>query len=311
MKGQKVLITGGAGFIGSNLAEALSRDNEVLVIDDLATGRKTNIEGLDVKFIKGSITKPNDLAKSFKGVDYVFHLAALPSVPRSIKNPILVNEVNISGTLNVLVAARDSSVKKVVFAASSSAYGDTPTLPKVETMPPNPLSPYALTKLAGEYYCRIFNDIYGLPTTSLRYFNVYGPKQNPESEYAAVIPKFIKLINNNHPPTIFGDGEQSRDFTFVRDAVQGTVLAALSKRADGAVINIAGGHRITINELTQKISMLLGKEFKPIYMELRPGDIKHSLASISCARDFLGYKPAYDIDSGLKETVKYFIKGGI
>ncbi|MFO7618479.1 MAG: SDR family oxidoreductase [Thermoplasmata archaeon] len=307
MKGHKVLITGGAGFIGSNLAEFLSADNEVHIIDNLSTGNKANIKGLKVHFIKGSITNQKDVAAAMKGMDYVFHLGALPSVPRSIKDPVAVNEANVTGTLNVLVAARDCGIRKLVFAASSSAYGDTPTLPKVETMPPNPLSPYALTKLAGEYYCKIFNDVYGLPTTSLRYFNVYGPKQNPDSEYAAVIPKFITFIKNGQPPTIFGDGEQSRDFTFVRDAVRGTVLAATRKESDGTVINIAGGRRITVNELTRKIGALLGRDPKPEYLESRAGDVKHSLASIDRARKLLGYDPEYDIDAGLNETIKSFM----
>ena len=309
MKDQKILITGGAGFIGSNLAEALSKENAVSVLDDLSTGRKTNINGLNINFIKGSITNPKILATAFKDMDRVFHLAALPSVPRSIKDPVKVNEVNISGTLNVLVAARDCGVGKVVFAASSSAYGDTPTLPKVETMPPNPLSPYALTKLAGEYYCRLFYELYGLPTTSLRYFNVYGPRQNPDSEYAAVIPKFIKHIQSGERPTIFGDGEQSRDFTFVKDAVAGTVLAASTEKSDGAVINIAGGRRITINELTSKIGELLEIEPNPEYLEQRVGDVKHSLASIVRAGKMLGYEPKFSIDAGLRETVEHFMMG--
>jgi len=282
MRNRKVLITGGAGFIGSNLAEELARENDVTVFDDLSTGRMSNIDGLDVKFIEGSVTALNEVRTAISGMENVFHLAALASVPRSIKDPVKVNEVNVTGTLNVLVAARDAEVKKVVFAASSSAYGDTPTLPKVETMPPNPLSPYALTKLAGELYCSIFFQVYGLPTTAVRYFNVYGPKQDPHSEYAAVIPKFIKALDEGKPPTIYGDGLQTRDFTYVKDAVRGTILAAEKEGGNGKVINIAGGKRLTLNELLEKMQAIMNTDIQPVYTDPQEGDIKHSLISSRC-----------------------------
>ena len=308
MNGKKVIITGGAGFIGSNLAEILAETNEVTVFDNLSTGNKANIQNLDVNFIEGSIIDIGLLKSEFAGIDYVFHLAALPSVPRSINDPILVNQVNITGTLNVLVATRDAGVKKVVFAASSSAYGDTPTLPKVETMPPNPLSPYAITKLAGEYYCKVFYQIYGLPTAAVRYFNVYGPRQNPNSEYAAVIPKFIKALNENRPPIIYGDGEQTRDFTFVKDAAMGTIKAAEAPESNGKVTNLAGGQRISLNKLTETLKAKMGKQdILPIYEKSRDGDVKHSLADISLAKSF-GYAPKHDIDSGLEQTISYFMK---
>lgn len=299
------MITGGGGFIGSNLAEALLKDNNVTVIDNLSTGRRSNIEGLDVKFVEGSITDLDLLKKICMDKDYLFHLAALPSVPRSIKDPKLSNEINITGTLNVLIAARDSEVKKVVYASSSSVYGDTPTLPKVESMPPNPQSPYAVTKLAGEYNCKVFYEIYDLPTTSMRFFNVYGPKQDPKSEYAAVIPKFIQLLNDDKPPIIFGDGEQTRDFTFVKDVVNAIILAGLSEKANGEVLNAAGGQRISINELASKLAKLMGKDIGPEYADERPGDVQHSLADISKAKKLTGYSPEYSFDEGLLETIRY------
>jgi len=307
MKGKRVAVTGGAGFIGSNLADELATGNSVIIIDDLSAGRKENIVSLiekdNVRFIKGSILDLSLLQEAFRGVDFVFHLAALPSVPRSIKDPQATNEVNITGTLNVLLAARDNNVKKVIYASSSSVYGDTPTLPKREDMPPNPRSPYALTKLVGEYYCHIFHQIYALPTTCLRYFNIYGMRQNPDSQYAAVIPRFVARVSRDEPPIIYGDGEQTRDFTFVRDAVEATILAAESDAS--GVFNIGSGNRITINDLAKLIARLLATSAKPIYQEPRPGDIRHSLADISKARNF-GYNPKYSLEAGLTETVRSF-----
>lgn len=307
MKGKRVAVTGGAGFIGSNLAEELATGNSVIIIDDLSTGRKENIVSLiekdNVRFIEGSILDLSLLQESFRGIDFVFHLAALPSVPRSIKDPRETNEVNITGTLNVLLAARDNNVKKVIYASSSSVYGDTPTLPKREDMPPNLQSPYALTKLVGEYYCHIFHQIYALPTTCLRYFNIYGMRQDPDSQYAAVIPRFVARVSRDEPPIIYGDGEQTRDFTFVKDAVEATILAA-ENDATG-VFNIGSGNRITINDLAKLIARLLATSAKPIYQELRPGDIRHSLADISKARNF-GYNPKYSLEAGLTETVRNF-----
>lgn len=302
---QKILITGGAGFIGSNLAGELANKNQVTILDDFSTGRRSNLNDIDVELTEGSITDLPLLMKIFDGVNYVFHIGALPSVPRSIENPQRTHEVNATGTLNVLIAARDNKVKKIVYAASSSAYGDTPSLPKVESMPPNPQSPYAISKLAGELYCKIFNDIYALPTVSMRYFNVYGPKQDPESEYAAVVPKFISKIINGQPLEIYGDGEQTRDFTFVKDAVNGTILACESESANGEVINIAGGKQITINELADKIKAIIGTDTENTYTPTRKGDVKHSLADITKARDLLGYEPKYTFDEGLVEVINY------
>lgn len=307
MKNKKVIITGGAGFIGSNLAEALMENNEVLVIDNFSTGKKENLNGLDsIKIIKGSITNIKLLQKEFENVDYIFHQGALPSVPRSVSDPISSNLANIDGTLNVLVAARDNKVKKVVYASSSSAYGDTPELPKIETMIPNPLSPYAITKLTGEYYCKIFNDVYGLPTTSLRYFNVYGPKQDPTSQYSAVIPKFITRVMHNQKPLIYGDGEQTRDFTYVKDVVTANILSAESQNCNGEILNIAGGKRITINELAGKIIDSFGKALDLEHTDQRAGDVKHSLADISKAKKLIGFEPKYSLDKGLKLTIDYF-----
>ncbi|UCE75484.1 MAG: SDR family oxidoreductase [Methanomassiliicoccales archaeon] len=305
---RNILITGGGGFIGSNLAESLSKKNKVTIIDNLSTGIEKNIEGLDVELVEGSITDLDLLMKVCSGKDFVFHLAALPSVPRSVKEPKLVHEVNATGTLNVLIASRDADVNKVVYASSSSVYGDSPTLPKVETMLPNPLSPYAVSKLIGEYYCNVFSSVYGLPTVSVRYFNVYGPKQNPKGEYAAVIPKFIHRIMNNSPPIIYGDGEQTRDFTYVKDTVRGTILASETEGVNGVVINIATGNRITINELARKIGSQMGFDIEPVHEEPRDGDILHSLADISQAEKLLGYQPKYRIDDGLEETISYFIR---
>lgn len=298
----KIVITGGAGFIGSNLAEELSKDNEIIVLDDLFAGKLSNIRDLDIKFVKGSITDLDLLQKLFKDVEYVFHQAAIASVPRSINDPVASNNANINGTLNVLVAAKDSGVKKVICASSSSVYGDTPELPKREEMKPTPKSPYAITKLAGEYYSTVFSEVYGLKTVSLRYFNVYGPKQDPSSEYAAVIPKFIRKAQENKPPIIYGDGEQTRDFTFVKDVVNANILAL--ERGEG-VFNIASGSRISINELADKIIAMYGKSLKPIHESPRPGDVKHSLADISKAEKELRYKPEYVLEEGLRETIEY------
>lgn len=311
MKNKKIVVTGGAGFIGSNLARHLSNENNhVVVIDNLSTGHLENIQDLiaaeKIEFIKGSITELNVLQDAFKGCEYVFHEAALPSVPRSIKEPLLTNQVNISGTLNVLVAAKDAGVKKVIYASSSSVYGDTPTLPKKESMSPNPLSPYAVGKLAGEYYCQVFTSAYGLPTVALRYFNVYGPHQDPASEYAAVIPKFITQVLNHQHIVMYGDGEQTRDFTYVSDVVRANILAAESKIS--GVFNMAGGKRITLNDLAQTIMTLCKNKVDVINEGVRPGDIKHSLADISKAKKGFGYIPKYDITEGLKETIAWFQK---
>lgn len=308
MKGKSVVVTGGAGFIGSNLVEELARDNTVTIIDDLSTGKAENVASLggkgNVRFIRGGVTDLSLLLAGFRGADYVFHQAAIPSVPRSIEDPLASHEVNITGTLNVLIAARDKGVKKVVFASSSSVYGDTPVLPKREDMPPCPLSPYAVTKLAAEHYCTVFRQIYGLPTVCLRYFNIYGPRQDPNSQYAAVIPRFIRSILSNEPPLIFGDGEQTRDFTFVRDAVHANILAAESQAV--GVFNVGGGQRVSINHLARAIMTIVGFNPEPVYREARAGDIKHSLADITLARGF-GYEPRYSLEEGLKETARVVV----
>jgi len=305
---KKVVVTGGAGFIGSHLVEVLAgRGYRVIILDDLSTGKVENIQALlskeAVEFIKGSITDLPLLRELFRGVDLVFHQAALPSVPRSIENPQASHEVNVSGTLNVLLAARENSVNKVIYASSSSVYGDMPTLPKREDMVPHPLSPYAVTKLAGEYYCQVFHQVYGLPSVCLRYFNVYGPRQDPNSQYAAVIPSFIKRTLGGNPPIIFGDGEQTRDFTFVKDVVEASILAAEGEAC--GLFNIARGEGITINELARRVISIVGRNMEPVHQQPRPGDIRHSLADISRARAF-GYEPRYSLDKGLRETIRSF-----
>jgi len=306
---EKIIVTGGAGFIGSRLAEEIAnRGYYVIILDDLSTGRMKNIAdvlaGGKGEFIQGSITDVPLLQRLFQGVLYVFHLAAIPSVTRSIENPQASHEVNATGTLNMLSAARDNDVKKIIYASSSSVYGDTPTLPKREEMLPNPQSPYAVSKLTGEYYCRVFQEVYGLPSVCLRYFNIYGPGQDPESPYAAVIPKFIRRIYEGNTPVIFGDGEQTRDFTFVKDATEANILAAESGAT--GIFNIGRSESVTINQLAQLTIRLIGKEgIEPVHKEPRLGDIRHSLADISKARAF-GYNPKYSLEEGLRETVERF-----
>ena len=303
----KIVITGGAGFIGSNLAEELSKKHEVVIIDDLSTGSAENVEDLDLELVRGSITDPDLLEEYFRGVDYVFHQAALPSVQRSIEDPVLANEVNICGTLNVLVAARDAGVKKVIYASSSSVYGDTPELPKREDMKPDPKSPYAVAKLAGEYYCKVFNEIYGLKTVALRYFNVYGPRQDPSSDYAAVIPKFVNRVMAGKAPIIYGDGEQTRDFTFVRDVVQANVLA-MESDATG-VFNVAAGQRISVNDLAGMVMEVIGNRVNCVHEEPRAGDVRDSLGDVSRAYAGFGYVPRYGMEDGLRATIGWFREG--
>ncbi len=304
----RYIVTGGSGFIGSNLVDALVRDHDVVIIDDLSTGRRENIEHLlghgRVTLVERSVTDVDLLREVFAGADGVFHQAAIPSVPRSVENPLATNEANVTGTLSVLVAARDCGVPKVVAASSSSVYGDTPVLPKHEAMPPDPLSPYAVSKLADEYYGRVFSDLYGVQTVFLRYFNVFGPRQDPDSEYAAVIPKFITRLLAGEPPVIYGDGRQTRDFTFVKDAVQANIRAMQSD-AQG-VFNIACGRRISLNELAAVLMEIVGLHLHPIYEEPRPGDVRDSLADISRAREAFGYDPRYSLRDGLRETVAWF-----
>jgi len=305
---KKVVVTGGAGFIGSHLAgELLRQGYSVVIYDDLSTGKMENVDLLlknkKTKFIQGTVADLPQLQEVFRGIEYVFHLAAISSVPRSIADPLSPHHVNATGTLNVLVAARDNGVKKVIYASSSSVYGDTPTLPKREDMPPNPLSPYAVSKLTGEYYCQVFREVYKLPTVSLRYFNVYGPRQDSDSQYAAAIPRFIKRSYEGEPPIVFGDGEQTRDFTFVKDAVAASILAAESDAS--GIFNIAHGESVTINQLTELIIKLIGNDIKPVHWEPRAGDVRHSLADISKARAF-GYEPRYRLEAGLAKTIGWF-----
>lgn len=308
---QTVVVTGGAGFIGSNIVkELLSRGDKVRVIDDLSTGRYDNIahlvEGGEIEFYRGSILDVNLLRAAFREADYVLHQAALPSVQRSVENPLATNEVNVTGTLNVLLTARDTGIKKVVLASSSSVYGDTPTLPKVEEMKLNPKSPYAATKLMCEHYAASFTDIFNLPVACMRYFNVYGPSQNPNSTYAAVIPLFIKSVMSNKSPVINGDGMQTRDFTFVRDVVEANLLCMRSS-ATGA-FNIAYGSRVSVNELAEKIMDIIGNHPTPVHVDGRKGDVKDSLADINRARNGFGYEPAYNLDRGLKATVDWYME---
>jgi UDP-glucose 4-epimerase len=302
-------VTGGAGFIGSHLVDRLVADgHEVRVLDDFSSGRELNLKHThaEIELIRGSICDPEAVAQATAGCDVVFHEAAVPSVPRSVAEPVRTNRVNIDGTLQVLEAARQNGVRRVVFAASSSAYGDTETLPKVESMPATPRSPYALQKYAGEIYCRLYHELYSLETVALRYFNVFGPRQNPESEYAAVIPRFIRACLRGERPRIYGDGEQTRDFTFVADVVEANVLAAHAPRAKGAVINVAGGRRTSLNQLFEAIRKQTGAQVEAIHEPARVGDVRHSLAGLDRARELLGYAPAVGLDFGLAKTVEGF-----
>jgi nucleoside-diphosphate-sugar epimerase len=309
----KYLITGGAGFIGSNIVkELLKRGESINILDNFSTGRRTNITEFrtspNLKIIEGDLRSLHMVRKAVKGVDYVLHQGALPSVPRSISDPLTSNDVNILGTLNILVAAKDYGVKRVVFASSSSVYGENNTLPKKESISVSPLSPYAITKYAAENYCHFYYHIHGLETVSLRYFNVFGPNQDPFSEYSAVIPKFIKLIMANKEPVIYGDGLQSRDFTFVENNIIANLLACESPKAAGEVFNIACGDRYSLNDLVEGINKILGKNIEPKYIETRTGDVKHSLADISKAKSLLGYEVKTDFNKGLEKTIDYYSK---
>jgi nucleoside-diphosphate-sugar epimerase len=304
------LVTGAAGFIGSHLVEHLvNAGNTVTALDDLSTGKRKNLERwIDrIDFIEGSVLDPAICARAVRGADYVFHEAALSSVPRSISNPAATHAANATGTLNVLVAARDAGVKRVVYAASSSAYGNTQVLPKHEGMPSLPLSPYAVSKLAGELYMRAFHTSYGLETIALRYFNIFGPRQDPESQYAAVIPKFITSALENRPPTIFGDGEQTRDFTFVENVVRANMLACQAPiEACGRVYNVGCGKRISLNDLWRCIKQQTSTSVDPAYQQSRKGDVRDSLACLEAIRTMLGYSPVVDFPEGLRRTVESF-----
>ena len=303
------LVTGGAGFIGSHIVQELVRRGEkVTVLDNFATGRRENLTAVQDRLTlhEADIRSLDVIRQYFEGVDYVVHLAALPSVPRSVKDPLTSNAVNIDGTLNVLLAARDSKVKRLVFAASSSAYGDNPVLPRVEDQMPRPLSPYALTKLAGEYYCQIFWRLYGLEAVALRYFNIFGPRQNPDSPYSGVLSVFIAAYARRQTPAIFGDGEQSRDFTYVENVVDATLRACQAPQAAGKVINVGVGESHTLNRTIALLNEIYGREVTPRYDAPRPGDVRSSEANISLARQTLGYEPKVRFEEGLRRTVAWF-----
>jgi nucleoside-diphosphate-sugar epimerase len=307
------LVSGGAGFIGSHLVEKLiERGEKVCVLDNFLTGKRENIAAFlkQIELIEGDIRDLETCRRACQGVDYVLHQAALPSVARSVEDPHTTNEINLTGTLNLLLAAREAKVKRFVFASSSSVYGDDASWPKREGEEGRPLSPYAVSKLAGEHYCRLFFQLYGLSTVCLRYFNVFGPRQDPFSPYAAVIPNFILRLLQGERPIIFGDGEQSRDFTYVANVVEANLLAATaSAEVSGEVLNIACGESISVNALAAGINQILGTDLRPIYSEPRPGDIRHSQADISRARKILGYEPRYGFWPGLEETIHWFRQG--
>ncbi len=303
------LVTGGAGFIGSHIAEALvNRGMKVRVIDNFSTGLRKNISHLldKIEFVEDDIRDLDVCRRIMEDVSVVLHQAAVPSVPRSVEDPLTSHTANVDGTFNLLLAARDAGVKRFVYAASSSAYGDTEILPKYEKILPQPKSPYAVNKLVGEYYCKVFYDCFGLQTISLRYFNVFGPRQNPKSQYAAAIPAFVTAILEDRPPTVFGDGEQSRDFTYIENVVEANLLAAGAPEVHGEVVNIACGQSVTVNEIIRKVNELLKKDIKPVYTDPRPGDVKHSLADISLAKEIIGYEPKVYFDEGLKRAIDWY-----
>jgi UDP-glucose 4-epimerase len=306
----KYLVTGVAGFIGSNITRRLLKENcEVRGYDNFSTGKRKNLEDLEKKnnfeLIEGDLNNPDEIKKAVKNIDIILHEAAVPSVQRSVENPAFVNDSNINGTLNLLIAAKEEKVRRLVYASSSSIYGFNEKLPKREDMPAEPISPYALSKYTGERYCQIFSEIYNLPTICLRYFNVFGPYQDPDSEYSAAIPKFIKLMLEDKQPIIFGDGEQSRDFTYVDNVVEANILAANSD-ITGEVFNIACGERVSLKEVVQILNTILNKDIKPIFKENRVGEVKHSLADISKARNIIGYEPKYKFAEGIRRTVEWF-----
>ena len=302
------LVTGGAGFIGSHLAEELvGRGQRVRVVDSLVTGKRQNLAHLpDVEFIEGDLADLDIARRAVAGVEYVLHQAAIPSVPRSVQDPITSNRANIDASLNVLVAARDAGVRRVVYAGSSSAYGNTPTLPKVETMPTAPLSPYALQKLVAEQYCQMFTRLYGLETVTIRYFNVFGPRQDPSSPYSGVISVFATALLDNRSPMIFGDGEQTRDFTYVSNVVDGVLRACEAPGASGEVINVATGGRISLNQLFRTMRRMIGSSVEPKYAEPRAGDVRDSQADIAKAKRLLGYEPTVSFEDGLQRTVDWY-----
>jgi len=305
-----VLVTGGAGFIGSHIASALvAAGARVRIIDDLSTGYRENLDeiGGDIDFVQGSVADGEALNKAIEGVELVFHEAAIPSVPRSIENPLQTHIASVDSTFSLLLAARENRVRRLIYAASSSAYGDQPTLPKVENMLPEPLSPYAVAKLVGEQYCQVFTRVYGLETLSLRYFNVFGPRQDPSSQYSGVISRFISALMSGGRPVIYGDGEQSRDFTYIDNVVEANLKAAETTKGVGQVVNVANGERITLNQLLHDLKDLTGQQdVSAEYLDARAGDVKHSLADITRAREFLNFEPKVDLRTGLRLTMDWW-----
>ena len=303
------LVTGGAGFIGSNIvAHLVARGDQVRVLDNFSTGRRENLAAVaeHIEVVEGDIRSYHLVQQAVADVDYVLHQAALPSVPRSVRDPITTNEVNVLGTLNLLQAAREAGVRRLVYASSSSIYGNSDALPKHEAMSPAPVSPYAISKLAGEQYCRVFWQLYGFETVCLRYFNVFGPRQDPTSQYSAVIPRFITALLENRPLTIYGDGSQSRDFTYVANVVRCNLFACAAPQAPGQVLNVACGQRFSLLELVDHLAQITGRSPQVLHAAGRPGEVPHSLAAIDLARDVLGYQPEFDFDKGLAETVKWY-----
>jgi UDP-glucose 4-epimerase len=303
------VVTGGAGFIGSHLTDALlERGESVRVVDSFITGKRENIEALSgtVELVEGDLADPEVARQAVAGADYVLHQAAIPSVPRSVADPLTSHRANVDATLQLLLAARDSGVKRIVYAGSSSAYGDAPTLPKRESMPAAPLSPYALQKLIGEQYMRMFTELYGLETVTIRYFNVFGPRQDPSSPYSGVIALFATALLAGKPVTIVGDGAQTRDFTYVSNIVDGVLRAVTAPEASGQVINVATGRQISINELASTLGAVIGTSLPPVHADARVGDVRHSLADITRARELLGYEPEVDLEEGLRRTVDWY-----
>ena len=310
LRGKKIVVTGGAGFIGSNIVEELLNHNcgEIIVIDDLSSGKIENIMPFSnkISFVKGCITDLDLLTDIFKGADYILHQAAIPSIPRSIQDPHRTNHVNVGGTLNVFLAARENNVKRVIYATSSSTYGNAEKLPVSEDLPLNPLSPYASQKMIGEMYGKIFYEVYGLETVGLKYFNVFGSRQDPHSQYSAVIPIFIKKISKGERPFIYGDGSTSRDFTYVKNVVNANLLACFSPEASGHVINVSAGNRVSLNELVNKINECLGTNVEPEYLDFRKGEVLHSQADITKAKKIIGYDPEISFEEGLIKTIEYY-----